>query len=420
MPQLYDSTFSITSQFAFCGLPLRLDTYRGCGFRCSYCFARNRGGNTPDDSIRAANPAQVERILHRAIDHGAPGVIADFLRRRTPVHFGGMSDPFQPAEAHHQATLGALKALARYEYPTVLSTRGTLIAKRPYLEFVRDLKNVVVQFSFSTVRDSVAQQVEPHATRPSELLRVMEMLSRHGIYVTCRWQPFIPGLSESPLEFIPKIANTGCRHVALEHLKLPVEREKPLWRDFALETERDFFEEYKAAGAYRDGREMLLPPLKKLATILRTKSEVNRHGMTFGAADNEFQYLSDTPCCCSGVDQFPGFENWFRHQIGFAVRQGRGEILRYESIAKEWCPTGSIDRYLNSKSRIGGAEKNRGSIRDHVRLRWNREMSPGSPTTFFGVIPLRTKRLSKSRQIEYSWDDAALRLLLDRQSEVKP
>lgn len=33
---------AVSSKFAICGLPLRLDTYKSCGFDCTYCFANNR------------------------------------------------------------------------------------------------------------------------------------------------------------------------------------------------------------------------------------------------------------------------------------------------------------------------------------------------------------------------------------------
>jgi DNA repair photolyase len=315
-----------------------------------------------------------------------------------------MSDPFQPAEAQERVTETVLRSLALYRYPTVISTRGAMVADSPYLELLQNLGSVVVQFSFSSTRDLTASQIEPHATRPSVLLHTMEILSNHGIPVTCRWQPYIPGVSESPDEFIPRIATTGCRHLAFEHLKLPLERDKRLWQEFASATRHDFFQEYRLQGARRDGREIVLNPLHKLAVVLEAREQVHKNGMTFGAADNEFQYLSDTPCCCSGVDQFPGFENWFRHQIGFALRECWNKEIKYSVIAKEWAPGGSIDRYLNSRSRISGSGHNKGTIRDHVRTRWNRSDSPGSPATFFGVVPKTYRDQFSRSSAVYKWD----------------
>lgn len=224
-----------------------------------------------------------------------------------------MSDPLQPAEIRHRTTAHVLRHLVRHRYPTVLSTRSTLAAISPYLELLKDLRHVVVQFSFCSSRDETADRTEPHSPPPSKVLRTMETPSKEGVHVTCRWQPYIPGVSETPKEFVSRIAQTGCRHLGFEHLKIPVERRNSLWGDLINGINRDLFEEYRIRNALRDGREMILPPSGKVSTILEVRDEVHRHNMTFGAADNEFQFLSDTSCCCSGVDQFPGFGNWFRH-----------------------------------------------------------------------------------------------------------
>lgn len=408
----YTTPFSITGQFAFCGLPLRLDTYRGCGFQCSYCFARIRGGNRPGETITPANPLTISRILQRALRDRRPGVIGEFLRRRVPIHFGGMSDPLQPAEEHHQITASALRSLIQFDYPTVLSTRSVLAARAPYVDLLLQLQHVVVQFSFSTTNDRVASRIEPHATPPSLLLKTMEKLSQLGMIVTCRWQPFIPGVSEGPEEFVSRVASTGCKHLALEHLKVPVETSNVLWATFTEGTQRDFVAEYRLQGASRDGRELVLPPAKKLARVLEVRNCVHHFGMTFGAADNEFQYLSDTGCCCSGVDQFPGFENWFRHQIGFAVHQSIGKEIRFDSIAQEWAPDGPIDRYLNSHSRLSRQTGVAGTVDEHIRARWSRPNAPGSPTSFFGVIPVQSKQeRSPTGQLLYDWDKEHLAVI---------
>lgn len=297
----------------------------------------------------------------------------------------------------------------------VLSTRSALTAESPYVDLLKDLKSAVVQFSFSSTVDSTGACVEPHATRPSVLLRVMETLSNRGIVVTCRWQPYIPGISEAPCEFVPRIAATGCRHVAFEHLKVPLERSNSLWQQFKADTDKDFFREYQEAGAHRDGRELVLPAAAKPQMALLARSCTHRQGMTFGAADNEFQYLSDTGCCCSGVDQFPGFEGWFKHQIGYAVRQSYGKLLRYEVLANEWAPAGSIDRYLNSRSRIAERGKSSGTIQDHVRRRWNQSNTPGSPTSFYGVLPT-VDNLERERHQDngvYKWDQRIMHQLRD-------
>ena len=36
------SPLNVSSKFAICGLPIRVDTYKTCSFGCQYCFANNR------------------------------------------------------------------------------------------------------------------------------------------------------------------------------------------------------------------------------------------------------------------------------------------------------------------------------------------------------------------------------------------
>lgn len=33
---------AVSSKFAICGVPIRLDSYKTCSFGCKYCFAENR------------------------------------------------------------------------------------------------------------------------------------------------------------------------------------------------------------------------------------------------------------------------------------------------------------------------------------------------------------------------------------------
>lgn len=398
----FSNPLTLTSQFSFCTMPLRLDTYAGCAFRCTYCFARYRGGHTFGERVRPADPKTVERIFARTLNsnHSTVGIIGQFLRRRIPVHMGGMSDPFQPAELRYRVTESVLHTLARYRYPTVISTKSTLPAASPFIQLLERIGALVIQFSFSTTRDDVARRFEPYSSSPSALLRAMEILSKRGLNVTARWQPYIPGISEPAAEFVGRVAASGCRHVGFEHLKLPFEHSNPLWPKLKRAIGPDLMGAYRAPGARRDGREYMLPPRQKLQMSLEVSRLVRKYGMTFGSADNDLQYLSDTPGCCSGVDQFVGFDNLFKHQIAYAVRQSRGQRILYSAISREWVPTGSIDRFLNSRSRLSTRSDSEGSLRDHILARWDNPGGPGSPTTFYGVLP---EGRTRSGHMEYRW-----------------
>src|SRR5260370_28435355 len=211
----------------------------------------------------------LERIFRRALEPATlqAGMVAQFLRRRVPVHFGGMSDPFQPAELRHRVTESFLCTLARYRYPTILSTRSKLVASDRYIAWLKEIGHIVVQFSFCSSRDSSAATFEPYSASPSELLRAMSILAKNGFWVTCRWQPYIPGVSEPAEEFVSRVSSVGCRHVALEHLKIPVERNNPLWGKLNMAAGRDLHDEYKANTATHDGLEYWSAPHAKFAPM---------------------------------------------------------------------------------------------------------------------------------------------------------
>jgi DNA repair photolyase len=404
----YSAPLGFSSLFAFCGLPIRLDAYKGCAFRCTYCFARAREGVEGNPKVRPADPQVLARALRRVFVERREklSVVSKCLQRRMPIHLGGMGDPFQPAEQRYKVSLQYLRTAVQYQYPLVISTRGDLIADSPYIELLKELQAVVVRLSLSTTEDTRSSLVERSEVRPSKVLRTMEKLSSIGVRVACRWQPFIPGISEDPEIFAPRVAATGSRHCSFEFLRLPREQNPLLIEGFREANGENIYKFYKSLGALHRVREYILPPENRLPVILRARAAVRASGMSFGAADNDFQYLSDNACCCSGVDGFPGFDGFFRHQIAYAVRRNFGRRIEYESIAHEWSPGGSIDRYLNSGRRVAPRTGAEGTVRDHIAQRWNTLGLEGSPDSFFGVEP--TGEFTADRMRVYRWNPEKL------------
>src|SRR5207302_9794573 len=103
--------------------PLRLDSYGSCLYACEYCFASARGGKRIGKGLKLADPGSLGRALAGA--QATNSVVSQFLAKRQPIHFGGMSDPFPPVEAKIRVSLRILEILADHGYPTVISTKGT-------------------------------------------------------------------------------------------------------------------------------------------------------------------------------------------------------------------------------------------------------------------------------------------------------
>ena len=379
----YREPLTLTSQFRFCAIPLRLDSYLGCGYSCTFCFARHRGGNVDTSSIRPASPLAIGRIL-RDSHAGRPGVLRDLVRRQVPIHFGGMSDPFHQAEGRHRVSLAFLRTLLEYAHPVIISTRSELPSQEPYLSLLRSHPSVVVQYSFSSSIDSVSARFEGKAPAPSLRLNAMHRLASAGVNVTVRWQPYLPNISECPSLFLPRVAEAGAVHAALEFLKVPLDRNSRLWAQLATALQDDPWSWYRRLGATRDGREYVLPPARKLPIIRHFATTARQLGLTVGIAENEFLYLSDGGSCCSGVGLFRGFENYLRHQTSYALSRSH-ERITYSSISREWAPAGSIDRFLNSRCRLTEQSGEVGNLAAHIRNAWNNPNSPGHPGRYYGV-----------------------------------
>ena len=389
MNSQYIKPLSITSQFSFCGLPFRLDTYSGCGFDCKYCFAQKRGGNTNLSRIKVAVAQTIINKFKSALENkiSSNGLISEFIRRKMPLHLGGMSDPFQQLEEKYRVTRDVLLYLKTIDYPLVISTKSSLISNDPYLEILCNYKNLIVQVSLSTLNEETCKIIEPNCPTPNERLRTLEILAMHNIKTSIRWQPYIPTISENPKDFIDNVASVGINHLTFEFLKIPIDNKK-FWDDYPNPFNQ-IRALYKSSGGIIDGREIILPPKIKINTIWEVKKELKNYQISFGCAENDLQYLSDTECCC-GVDKFCGFENWNKYQFSYAIRNSKDQLIQYDNIKNEWKPQGSIDQYLNSKSRIYKKDTHNKSA-DYLIERWENLKSDFNLIKYYNVIDSGTR-----------------------------
>lgn len=60
---------NVSSKFAICGLPVRVDAYKTCSFGCKYCFANGRKIMEFAKNLQIADVASIERRLDRVITH---------------------------------------------------------------------------------------------------------------------------------------------------------------------------------------------------------------------------------------------------------------------------------------------------------------------------------------------------------------
>ena len=325
----YSSPFDVNNQIYFCGVPFRLDTYSGCTHKCKYCFVRaaelfsaSRGNK--GNYVVPADPNVIRLQLVSAFDttKERESIVTEWLRHRVPIHWGGMSDPFQHAERKFRVSKKVMEMLEWYDYPTVISTKGivlTDIAEDPsYMNLLKRGK-FAVQVSLITYDDDFLAKIEPGVPSGTERMQVLEKLAEAGVWTAVRIQPMIVNsIVERKLpEFIEKLSKIGVKHLIVEAYKAPVRAEEELkfiW-DLCPET----IKEYQYSDAKMEGFEKILPTWRKWQYVKVVKEECAKYGITYGAADNDLRDMGDVTCCC-GIENIPGFENFWHYEAGHAAK----------------------------------------------------------------------------------------------------
>lgn len=163
-----------------CHYPTRLDTYGcGCSHDCSYCYAKSllsfRGLWKPD-SPKYVNIQDVEKKLKR-------------VPKDTILRLGGMTDCFQPLEAHTKATKSTIELLNKYNIGYLIVTKSALCADDEYIK-IYDKKLAHIQITVTTLDDELSLTYEK-ASVPSERIKAIKKLQDLGFDVQIRLSPLM-------------------------------------------------------------------------------------------------------------------------------------------------------------------------------------------------------------------------------------
>ncbi len=373
---------SLTSQFYFCGVPFRLDTTPKCSLDCVYCFAKSRGGRRTSKELIAdfgSLQGKFRRVLEA--DTHNTDVNGEMLARRVPLHFGGISDPFADTQAS-SVSRKILALLSTYDYPVILSTKNTReLLKDETTRLLKDVRYLAVQVSITTLDRSVAKQIEPNVPSPQQRIKSIEALSKEGIYTIVRLQPFFfPWLRQVVDDLIPMLGSARCRHVVVEYLKLPVERNISLVNDLFKVTGWNAYDFYAKKDAELIGREWILPNPFKWDNLQPVITALRQHGMTYGSGDYGLNHMGDTDCCC-GIDQLEGFGKWFKGNFANVIRHSGNQYLSFHEVEKHWFPKRSIKMFMNSNCRL----THRNDVLSYLRQKWNAPGTVNAPDSFLGV-----------------------------------
>ena len=331
----YKYPIQLTQQFRFCGNAFRIDLYRGCNFGCNYCFANNRGG-VHQKKYDYADFAQIEYLFTKAFesDRKYKSLLVELLRRKVPLHCGGMSDPFQRREFSLGLTYKLLELTKKYNYPIMISTKQSNLPKK-YWDIL-DNRIHAFQISLMGYDDEFIRKYENNTPSALERISFMQKLHDNGFWVSMRLQPLID--LEQAKRAVVAVENI-VNYITIEHLKIPNDNRMV----------KALFEKSINKGDYYYPSSMRNMELKKEIKEYNFNEIKKITKVKLGAGDNDLHYLSDSRNCC-GIDTIgKEFDNWLKYNYTYFVTAKSDE--NFDDL---WCPQGDVNGFFNADTRIKG------------------------------------------------------------------
>ncbi|MFW6057115.1 MAG: radical SAM protein [Chloroflexota bacterium] len=223
-----------------------MNPYAGCEHACVYCYARF--------ATRFSHPREPWGS-YVDVRENVPEVLERQLMRASPstVYISSVCDAWQPAEGQFGITRECLKVLLEADFPLFLQTKSSLIERD--LDLLSGRTNVTLGVTVTTVRDGYARVFEPHASSPSERLRMVSLARQHGLRTFVFLGPLLPGVSdrgEGLSELCAEVAAAGPDFVLVDRLN----RRPGIWRDTRAAVESRcpaFLAEFRRVLFGRDG-----------------------------------------------------------------------------------------------------------------------------------------------------------------------
>lgn len=193
------------SKICTCPAKYSLSAYTGCGHGCLYCYASSY-----------------------IINFSSPRPKKDFLKRlekeikKLPPHslitIANSSDPYTPQEEKLKLTRKTLQMLQAYDFKILLVTKSDMVLRD--IDILKDLKNIVLTFTLTTLDKTLSAKLEPGAPAPGKRLKAMEKLSPY-IPLACRFDPLIYPLNSKEIpQAVKTLKKAGVKQIITSTYKV--------------------------------------------------------------------------------------------------------------------------------------------------------------------------------------------------------
>jgi len=201
---------SALSRSTLPGLDYSLNPYRGCLHNCAYCYAPH---------VLRIPQEQWGEVVE--VKKNIPLVLAKEVRTRKPgiVGISTVTDPYQPLEQTYKLTRFCLEQLLRYDFPTHIQTKSSLVTRD--IDLLQRFSDAQVMISIGTLHDSERLLLEPHTSSIPERVAALKKCSDAGLKTAVFFGPVYP---TTTIEEIPQlldvIQRAGAKELWIDMLRL--------------------------------------------------------------------------------------------------------------------------------------------------------------------------------------------------------
>lgn len=407
-----------------CSMPLTFDQYNKCSFDCLYCFSffqrslKMYNPNIADEDIYTANPVEsvnpdrIKKIWTNAVKNEWE----EYIQKRIPFQWGGLSDPFDMFERKHGVGLELLKFFNDLRYPICFSTKGTWWQDdERYREVMYGMDNWNIKVSVINMDPGRARLMERGVPSPVERLEgIRKIIDMDGPSVTLRLRPFIIGYSDIQGEYLEALRyakEAGATAVSTEFFCMegrmtPESRER-----FNAMSEImgfdiiDFYQRnsQRAAGYMRLNWRIKKPYVDSMEKACKAL------GLRFYVSDAHHKDRCANGSCCG----LPGKMNYHRGQFTAALclaRDRPDRTVRWSDMDRAILPSlkeiNVVRAYGLNVARgtaIDRARYRDYTIYDYIQMIWNTPNHPRSPYRYFHGL-LRPCGVDDDKNIIYKYE----------------
>lgn len=354
---------NVSSKFAICGLPIRVDTYKTCSFGCKYCFSNCRKIMEFEKTLQVGNLSLVEKKLNNIFNKQIvkPENFLDVLITNGYTwHCGGMSDPFQPIEKKLGITKQLIDITNKYGIHILFSTKADTT-------YDCDINPELHTFQLSVTNTNDRTDIEPNVPYLHSRYSFYRKLKENGFKVGIRVQPFIPGITTTDIIDVFSDADS----FTIEGLKLVPQNKEH--KEYLLELTGLKTSDFTQMGLLNlkpEIREELYKPFIE---------KLNHYGISYSIADNDMHHIGTNKCCCGDalIHKSTDFNNTamiYRYGINYTKEQLDNELMSSD-IGCCKC------NHLFTSNRQEGCT----TVQEFYDKRFYRKSSPFSPDFLYKI-----------------------------------